>query len=294
MGKAEKAAEAEFISISPKKVKPRQKRRHRLSIVVKSLKEKRRREKQRKKVEEMLVQYLGSADAVTEDRDGSRRMYIYKCGECKSFVRDMLSRHLVLKHSKTKEEALMMQSRMRVLYLWCRTQKHRVPLPLPCYDCNEWYMRLDHHLQKHRAHKAMSSDTREETLLRTKEEVWSTGFRVEPENNLFKVAGCLPKTTPKGLIPTEKEFVRRAKHDVTMACDVDISTYIPNNSTALTDEHRRKWKISETDFFSVFWMQTFSLTHLKSLCLLQGLIQETLNSIKIRWRQYGAPCQKIW
>ena len=98
----------------------------------------------------MLRQYLGSADAVEMHRDGSRRVYVYKCPICKIFIRDRLKRHLVLKHQLTEPDALFKQSKMRILFLWCNKNKHGTPLPLPCEDCGEWFMRLDHHLKNHK------------------------------------------------------------------------------------------------------------------------------------------------
>jgi len=128
---------------------------------------------QQKKNEELLVQYIGDKDAVTECYENSRRVYFYKCPECQHIVREKLSRHLNEKHNIDIGNADMKQSRMRVLFLWIRSEKHNVPLPGPCEKCNLWFLRIDHHYKNSRYHSKMSVEEKKVTVKDVKKKCWS-------------------------------------------------------------------------------------------------------------------------
>ena len=102
---------------------------------------------------ESLLKDLGEADAVTEVKKGNKRSFCYKCPECKNIIIEKLSRHLEISHKYTHYDATMLQSKMRVMFLWCRSEKHGQNLPLPCKSCGQWQTRLDQHLARNAAHQ---------------------------------------------------------------------------------------------------------------------------------------------
>ena len=101
----------------------------------------------------LLKEHLGETDAVTEVQKGNKRSFCYKCPECKKIIIEKLSRHLEISHKYTHYDATMLQSKIRVMFLWCRAEKHGQNLPLPCKSCGQWQTRLDQHLARNTAHQ---------------------------------------------------------------------------------------------------------------------------------------------
>ena len=101
--------------------------------------------KKESQIKKLLIEHLGSADAITEHyHDGEskkKRYYVYKCNECGNYISEKLRRHLMEKHKYDWGKARLMETKMRVFYLWCHTDKHQAHLPLPCGQCSEWHMR---------------------------------------------------------------------------------------------------------------------------------------------------------
>ena len=62
---------------------------------------------------------------------------VVQCPECGSVIKDKLSMHLSIQHKYEESKSLKKKSELRVMYLWCRSNKHGYPLPLPCTDCNK-------------------------------------------------------------------------------------------------------------------------------------------------------------
>ena len=151
--KAEAAAEAHMIE-SKQNSKHKKKKgfyvKQRCKKIGGMLKEERKEKKKVVKTKQLLIEHLGSKDAVTATSYKGKRSFVYKCPECNAFISEKLARHLEKSHKKHWKEARLTQSKMRVLYLWCIADKHSTHLPLPCEPCGEWHLRLDKHLKTHK------------------------------------------------------------------------------------------------------------------------------------------------
>ena len=152
--KAERAIERE--KKEEKKIKKnyqdkKKKKKNPTEISV-NLKKKHHKKKFETKVELLLKEYLGETDAVTEVKKGNKLSFCYKCRECKNIIIEKLSHHLEISHKYTHYDATMLQSKMRVMFLWCRAEKHGQNLPLPCKSCGQWQARSDQHLARNAAH----------------------------------------------------------------------------------------------------------------------------------------------
>ena len=97
------------------------------------------------KVESLLKEDLGETEAVTEVKKGNKHSFSYKSSECKNII-EKLSHYLEISHKYTHYDATMLQSKMRVMFLWCQAEKHGQNLPLPCKSCGQWQTRLDQQL----------------------------------------------------------------------------------------------------------------------------------------------------
>ena len=158
------------------------KKRHRRVLSIQKNRKLAHQEKQNEcKVKQLLKQYLGGSDVVKETNYGARRGYLYKCPECGSIIKDKLSRHLSTKHKYEESKSLKKQSELRVMYLWCRSNKHGCPLPLPCTDCNRWFLRLDHHLLYDKKHKLLSAQERDDIIREARNSCWERGARKDTE-----------------------------------------------------------------------------------------------------------------
>ena len=103
-------------------------------------------------MESLLKEDLRETDVVTEMKKGNKRSFSYKYPECKDIM-EKLSRYLEISHKYAHYDATMLQSKMRVMFLWCRTEKHGQNLLLPCKYCGQWQTRLDQHLARNTACK---------------------------------------------------------------------------------------------------------------------------------------------
>ena len=152
--KAERAIERETKEEKKsKKIIRIKKRNKKISTEISvNLKKKHHKKKFETNVELLLKEYLGETDAVTEVKKGNKLSFCYKCRECKNIIIEKLSHHLEISHKYTHYDATMLQSKMRVMFLWCRAEKHGQNLPLPCKSCGQWQTRLDQHLARNAAH----------------------------------------------------------------------------------------------------------------------------------------------
>ena len=67
------------------------------------------------------------------------------------------------------------------MYLWCRSNKPGCPLPLPCTDCNRWFLRLDHHLLCNKKHKLLSAQERDDIIREARNSCWERGATKDTE-----------------------------------------------------------------------------------------------------------------
>ena len=67
------------------------------------------------------------------------------------------------------------------MYLWCRSNKHECPLPLPCTDYNRWFLRLDHHLLNNKKHKLLSAQERDDIIREARNSCWERGVTKDTE-----------------------------------------------------------------------------------------------------------------
>lgn len=123
------------------------------------------------KVDKLVKHHLGHKDTNVS--------YIYRCPECPSptYIMEKLSRHLELKRGKHCKEAQLQQSRMRIMFLWCRGNNHSRNFPLPCEGCAFWLSRLDNHLKTHTVHtkiNPMSCDERNDVVNSMRKKYWLT------------------------------------------------------------------------------------------------------------------------
>ena len=234
-----------------RKVKRRYKR-----IISRAQKQKLKRseDKKRQKITKMLEKYIGGSDVVEEISQGGRRGYVYKCPICKLFIKDKLNRHLVLSHKFDSDEALSKQSELRVLFLWCRSDKHNTIRPLPCKDCHEWFMRLDHHLIHHKKHKLLSVEDREKFIEDARSKTWQNVAVVEQVSK--GKANQPTKETQNEESSDEssedEKFVRRS-NPIALDQSEDINHYVPEFAEAITDELRLKWDVKNKDFFTIWY-----------------------------------------
>ena len=144
-----------------------------------NLKKKHHKKKFQTKVESLLKD-LGETDAVTEVKKGNKRSFCYKCPECKNIIIEKLSRHLEISHKYTHYDATMLQSKICVMFLWCRAEKHGQNLPLPCKSCGQWQTRLDQHLARNAAHQLFTKQEEIEKLVNDlRNKCWEKGTRQE-------------------------------------------------------------------------------------------------------------------
>ncbi|XP_057300018.1 uncharacterized protein LOC130630515 isoform X2 [Hydractinia symbiolongicarpus] len=209
--------------------------------------------KQRKKVEELVSQHLGSADAITQHYHGlQKKYYIYKCSVCGAFVSEKLRRHLQEKHKYSWSDARLQETKMRVFFLWCNATKHETHLPLPCMECSEWHTRLDHHLKRHPFHKQMSMEEIKETVEQARAEHWSKGFgqngsKVPSEDKVTEKFKSNLNVEADG-----DDFVSRSQ-PVPLQHDHPSLDYIPSGSCRLTSSKRKEWGVKPDDFFSIYF-----------------------------------------
>ena len=254
------------VTINKEKKKHRKKGnslKTRVNRIVLQTREKRRKEKKKIQNDKLMTEILGDVKAVEEKYEGGRRSYFYKCPECDIVIRDKLSRHLVKIHKFEINEAHMKQSEVRVMFLWIRSEKHNCPLPVPCEQCNEWFLRLDHHLRHHKKHLITDEDELSKLIDAAKNKFWGRGISTnKPRQRLVCDTEIKKSTTSETCNVNESEssesedegFVYRSKAAPLESCDPNLD-YIPKNALHLTDDLRKKWQVKDDDFFTIYYRQ---------------------------------------
>ena len=212
-----------------------------------SLKKKHHKKKFGTKVELLLKEHLGETDAVTEVQKGNKRSFCYKCPECKKIIIEKLSRHLEISHKYTHYDATMLQSKMRVMFLWCRAEKHGQNLPLPCKSCGQWQTRLDQHLARNTAHQLFTKQEEIKKIVNElRKECWEKGTRQE------KIEVQNATSVQEASNENENAFVTRATYS-TIPSAPPSNDYLPPSANWITPELRKKWEIKYEDFFTIFY-----------------------------------------
>ena len=236
---------------------------------IKKIKKDRIKMRKQKRLDSCVIKHLGSSDVVKERSYGPdkvKRVFTFKCPECKEEIEINLARHLVTKHKYEAKEAAMKQSELRVLYLWAKGEKTGKQLPLPCELCMKWHLRLDHHLNK--KHK-MRKCERKKMLDTLRKKVWNTNSveNYKRVNNSSKVGNGTndnkrAETELQNNSETDDEdgnsetddedtFLRRAKNtskDYVQKCGV---RYVPEGSSLISADQRKDWCLEDDDFFHI-------------------------------------------
>ena len=228
-------------------------------VVLKNRKLKRKKQQNKENIKSLLKHYLGSKDAVTEHKYLKKRSFVYKCPECvnPNFISEKLNRHLQSNHQKSWKEALMIQSRMRILYLWCNGNKHARHLPVPCEPCGEWYSRLDNHLKSHRVHRELKADERADIVLKMKDKYWAKGV-----SSKISQEPCSSRSAQQDFNRNSTEdFKRRSKVKRSSPSQLPQSAldYIPSNSIRITPELQVKWNVMKDDYLDIYFENADSL-----------------------------------
>ena len=164
---------------------------------------------------------MGETDAVTEVKKGIKRSFYYKYPECKNIIIEKLSRHLEISHKYTHYDATMLQSKMCVMFLWCRAEKHGQNLPLPCKSCGQWQTRLDQHLARNAAHQLFTKQEEIEKIVNDlRKEYWEKG--TSQEKNDTQDATSVHEVNSDN----ENAFVTRATHS-TVPSAPPSNDYLP-------------------------------------------------------------------
>ena len=217
------------------------------------LMEKKRKEQQERKVNKLMLQHLGGIDVVKELNSNGKRSFIFKCPVCGNSIVEKLKRHLMVNHDYAEQAASLKQSELRVLFLWCKADKHKVCLPAPCETCNEWYLRIDHHFASNKRHKNDKED-QERLVAEAKRKIW-----FEQGSSSSKSLNTKPQTTLKDRITTSpnRDFVYRSKpsqriNALNQKLDTPVE-YLPPNAQKVTAEHRKKWEIKDEDYVTIYY-----------------------------------------
>ena len=125
---------------------------------IKKEKKKGRKTKKKKKKKSYVGKNVIESRYVGSKND--RKTYDIKCSKC-PFVSNRLKQHLVKNHICNVNEAILEESKVRVLFSWAQKDKHGVAKPLPCEECSCWYARLETHL------KGKSHNYNDETVITT-------------------------------------------------------------------------------------------------------------------------------
>ena len=198
-----------------------------------------------------LKQILSIADAVTQV-PGKSGVYKF-CPECNRFVIDKFKRHLKNKHELSNNEAQLMYSKYKMIYLWVRHESQlNIQFPVPCYECCEWCLGIDHHSRNCKKHAHMTSEERRELVSKTKEECWASGHQ---ESNSSKTKSLSREDE-------ENAFVYRSKSNNNILPILDdqvadmtepSAEYTPCNAKKLTRALFKKWCIRENDYFTIYY-----------------------------------------
>lgn len=116
--------------------------------MAKNLKLERRVKSKQERVKALLLEHLGGAGNVTEIYYNKKRSYAYRCLECGVIISDKLAQQLQVNHNYSQRKTMLLQTKMRVVCLWCLAEKLEMSLPIPCLVCGKWQLRLDQHLKR--------------------------------------------------------------------------------------------------------------------------------------------------
>lgn len=193
------------------------------------------------KTDEDLKLYLGCSDRVAPVMTGlknTKKSYLFKCDKCnKSFLGNSFADHMERKHSYTKNTSKLLQSKLRVFYLWCTKGKKGVQKPLSCPLCFTWHLRLDNHLKY--KHKEIEKHEKHIIISIQREKEWcdlneKKSYGVTNPNAPFKVRSEQPILN--------QQFVSQ-----------NPINYIPSNATKLTNDLHEKWNIEAEDLFDIYY-----------------------------------------
>ena len=214
--------------------------------------------KRKEKIEGLLQQHLGSKDAVSEQRYLKKRSFIYKCQECLTFISDKLSRHMRHKHKTHWKDAQLVQSRMRILYLWCCGNKHNRHLPLPCESCGEWYSRLDNHLKTRKMHEKLTNETKESIMTEMRQKYWfkeGTNTPIPKDQPKSKKE----ETHKKNEVEESPKFKRRSISKESLNKQKASVDYIPEDSLQISDCQMKSWDLTKDDYFTIYFEDSSQL-----------------------------------
>ena len=91
---------------------------------------------------------FGSSNAVEELRNenSGRRTFLYTCPVCKEKGEAIWTLRTTTQMDVRTSKLL--QTKMRVIYVWANAEKHGAALPLPYETFQQWHTRLDQHLER--------------------------------------------------------------------------------------------------------------------------------------------------
>lgn len=187
----------------------------------------------------------------------------------------------------------MKQSELRVLYLWGSQDKAGKQLPLPCTDCNKWYLRLYHHLKSGK-HAGLTAEERIERLELARIKHWNSVGRTRQSKYASNMEGKLPDTIEEITNYNEDDdndipkFVRRAKNSTVVQPLVSSVGYCPPKAKHMTEELRRTWHLDCRDNFRLYYENTENL--------LEGICDDLRNKglKKNQVTQYSNQMHFIW
>ena len=183
------------------------------------------------------------------------------------------------------------------MYLWCRSNKHGCPLPLPCTDCNRWFLRLDHHLLYDKKHKLLSAQEQDDIIREARNSCWDRGATKDTKAEEEKGTEHL-QTSSHGQTATSEvadksdeektDFVRRSAPANLPSAPSMPDKYLPKNALELTPTLRKSWGIKTDDYFTIYYNDAESLlkafkSSLTSLGLDETMANQHQNHVELIW-----------
>ena len=120
---------------------------------------------------------------------------------------------MVKKHGSSQREAHLVESKLRVLFIWAQKEKHGTAKPLPCEECSCWFSRLDIHLKGYHNYDHGKAKT---TVTDTRKKYW-----------------C--------------DITGEVKESVETSNSSTVN-YVPVNSKSITMRQKKEWGIENYDF----------------------------------------------
>lgn len=224
------------------------------------------------------LKHLGLGSTRKTKSASGRRSYLFECPECKIEITDKLARHLINEHNYNEKMAKFKQSEMRILYSWSISDKHRTPLPAPCYEHNIWCSRIDHHARDF--HPNLDQTQKKIFIESARNAVWKKGVATSSST----------ATLSSSSSTATEEFILRSKP---AELDNNIqggASYVPLNAKKLNDLNRVEWGIKNSDYFSIYYNNVGDLLDAFQKDLEEGTCQENLamasqhrNAVELVW-----------